>query len=301
MENYQQVNIERIQYSSSSEQKVFSILIPTWNNLDYLKLCLRSIEAHSTYKHQLIIHINEGQDETAKWLAENVDADVNFSAQNVGICHALNAARELMTTSYLLYMNDDMYAAPGWDAPLKQAVDDAADNMFFYSGTLMQPGPFPDKSIIAECNYGRRIEEFDEASFLNNWTQHKHQDWNGATWPPNIVHVDVWDRVGGYSVEFSPGMYSDPDFSKKLWEIGVRDFRGIDASRVYHFESVSTGRVKKNKGSITFLKKWNMTSATFGRHFLRRGTAYRGPLEPPRKSLAYYWDIIRSRVKKYIV
>ena len=31
----------------------------------------------------------------------------------------------------------------------------------------------------------------------------------GATIPPNIVHRDIWDLVGGYSIEYSPGMYSD--------------------------------------------------------------------------------------------
>ena len=43
---------------------MFSILIPTFNNLSYLKLCLKSIEKNSQYKHQILIHINEGSDGT---------------------------------------------------------------------------------------------------------------------------------------------------------------------------------------------------------------------------------------------
>jgi hypothetical protein len=104
------------------------------------------------------------------------------------------------------------------------------------------------------------------------------QDWQGATWPPNIVHVDTWDAVGGYSNEFSPGMYSDPDFSMKLWNAGVRLFRGISESRVYHFGSVSVKRVKRNKGYFTFIKKWGFTASTLSKYYLRRGEKFTGPL-----------------------
>ena len=41
---------------------MFSILIPSYNNLEYLKLCIKSIEKNSKYDHQIIIHINEGND-----------------------------------------------------------------------------------------------------------------------------------------------------------------------------------------------------------------------------------------------
>ena len=43
--------------------------------------------------------------------------------------------------------------------------------------------------------------------------------------------------VGGMSIEFSPGMYSD--LSKKLYESVVRQFKGVGKSLVYHFYSES--------------------------------------------------------------
>src|SRR5690606_924217 len=104
-------------------------------------------------------------------------------------------------------------------------------------------------------------------------------DWNGSTWPPTIVHVDLWDLVGGLSIEFSPGMYSDPDFSKKLYEAGVRNFKGLGNSMVYHFVSKSTKRIKKNRGKRTFLLKWGITSRTFSEKFLKKGKVYNGEIE----------------------
>ena len=37
----------------------YSILIPTWNNIEYLKLCINSIRTNSHFEHQLIVHVNE--------------------------------------------------------------------------------------------------------------------------------------------------------------------------------------------------------------------------------------------------
>jgi hypothetical protein len=114
---------------------------------------------------------------------------------------------------------------------------------------------------------------------LKEFHTYKSQDWLGATWPPNVVHKEVWDLVGGYSTEFSPGMYSDPDFSIKLWKLGVRLFKGVNQCRVYHFGSKSTLKVSRNKGYYTFIGKWGMTSGTFTRHFLKQGQPFDGPLK----------------------
>ena len=106
---------------------------------------------------------------------------------------------------------------------------------------------------------------------MEQYHRYTRSDWKGSTWPPNVVHRDIWDLVGGLSIEFSPGMYSDPDFSMKLFHAGVRHFKGVGNSLVYHFGSKSTKRVKKNKGRNTFLMKWGMTANYFSKVFLETG------------------------------
>ena len=43
----------------------FSIIIPTYNNFNYLKLCINSIIKNSKFNHEIIVHIN-GYDETTE-------------------------------------------------------------------------------------------------------------------------------------------------------------------------------------------------------------------------------------------
>lgn len=273
----------------------FSILIPTWNNLEFLKLCIRSIRENSTFSHQIIVHINEGSDGTLEWVRQQ-GIPYRHTPENVGVCWALNGLRPLVDADYILYMNDDMYALPNWDGALWREIEKLGTNLFFLSGTLIQPRKFYCRSVIAPADYGQSVETFREQDLLKEYRDLPHYDWKGATWPPNVVHRDVWDLVGGYSVEFSPGMYSDPDFSAKLYMAGVRDFRGVSDSRVYHFEARSTGRVKKNNGSRQFLYKWGITSSTFMNLILQRGD--RLTELPDTKAIER--NITRSKLKRIL-
>ncbi|HNS29633.1 MAG TPA: glycosyltransferase [Tenuifilaceae bacterium] len=261
--------------AKQNDKHKFSIMIPTWNNLEMLKLCLASIEKNSKYKHQIIIHINDGSDGTLQWI-KNQGFDHTHSAINVGVCWAVNACRALVKTDYIVYLNDDMYLLPNWDAELWDEIERIGHKYFFLSSTTIEPRKSPHPGILSPYDFGSTPEDFRESELLNQFQSIKAPDWSGATWPPNIVHRDIWDLIGGYSVEYFPGLYSDPDFSMKLFEAGVRVFKGVDKSRAYHFGSKSTKRIKMNKGSKQFLNKWGITSASFTKFYLKRGQPYSG-------------------------
>lgn len=259
--------------------KKFSVLIPSWNNIELLKLCVESIRKNSSYEHQLIVHINEGSDGSLEWVKSQADVDFTYSAENIGVCYALNYARTLVDTDYIVYVNDDMYLLPGWDKHLVDEIEMIGHNSFFLSSTAIEP--IASSNCAIEKDYGRELKDFREAQLLVEYASLPFDDWQGSTWPPNIVHKDLWDYVGGYSIEFSPGMYSDPDFSMKLWTAGVRLFKGVSSSRCYHFGSKSTKRVTKNKGYYQFIAKWGFTSSLATKTLLRRGERFDGPLTEP--------------------
>jgi GT2 family glycosyltransferase len=290
--------IFRKQVDGNSKQ-LFSILIPTWNNLSYLQLCVESIRKNSRFPHQIIIHVNEGQDGTLDWIEAQKDIAYTHSRGNIGICYAVNIARSLATTDYIVYMNDDMYVCPDWDQVLHNEIKEIGHPYFFLSATAIEPYDSGNDCVIVK-DYGTGIENFREEDLLKDYSALPKADWQGSTWPPNIVHKDVWDFVGGYSTEFSPGMYSDPDFSMKLWLAGVRIFKGVAASRIYHFGSKSTLRITKNKGYYTFVAKWGQTPGTFTKKFLRTGSLYQGATPEPqitRKLL--YKNLIKRLVTAF--
>lgn len=244
-----------------------------------LQLCIRSIRQNSFYQHQLIVHINKGSDGSLEWIASQSDIDYTYSEENVGVCYALNAAASLATTDYILYINDDMYACPHWDKYLMDEIEVIGHKYFFLSSTMIEPLAQSRCSIATD--FGTTAADFAEDLLLKEYDDLSKADWMGATWPPNVVHRDVWNLVGGYSTEFSPGMYSDPDFSMKLWMAGVRYFKGLGKSRVYHFGSASVRRIKKNRGYYQFISKWGLTAGSFSKYYLRRGELFTGPAAEP--------------------
>lgn len=292
--------IEKYHLADFSKDSKFSIIIPTWNNLEILKLCIKSIRNHSSYQHQIIVHINEGKDGSLEWVEEQEDISYSYSKQNLGVCYALNAMRSLVKTDYMVFVNDDMYLLPGWDKGFQAEIDQSESSLFFFSGTSLEPRHTGNNSVIAPADYGNSAQDFDEKRLLEEYSLPDKEDWSGATWPPNIVATSTWDLVGGYSVEFSPGMYSDPDFSKKLWDCGVRNFKGLSNVRAYHFMSKSVGRIKKNNGSKQFLVKWGFTSSTFIKHYIKRGKPYTGQLTEPTQSSSFKKAILKSKLKKLI-
>ncbi|MGB1119991.1 MAG: glycosyltransferase family 2 protein [Chitinophagales bacterium] len=266
-------NITKHHNSSKADYR-FSILIPTWNNIDYLKLCISSIKRNSSLEIQLIVIINEGNDGTIEWLEEQRDIDYIVSKENIGICYALNIARSLIKSEYIVYMNDDMYVLPNWDTELDQEINTISHKSFMLSSTMIEPFDTGNPCVVVK-SYGETVDEFDEQKLLKEYHALTTQDWNGSTWPPNLIHKDLWDLVGGMSIEFSPGMYSDPDLSRKLYESGVRHFKGLGKSLVYHFGSKSTKKLKKSRGRELFLLKWGITSNVFMKKILHVGKPFR--------------------------
>ena len=268
---------------------MFSILIPTFNNLEYLKFCIRSIKKNSKYTNQIIPHVNIGNDGTIDFLKhENID--YSYTEYNSGICEGINKAAKLAKYDYFLYAHDDFYFCPNWDEILLNEVNKIGHKNFYLSGTMMKNGQI-------NFNCGDTPDNFDEQKFLDNYKDHNHYDFQGSTWAPSLVHRDTWNKVGGLSEEYFPGTGSDPDFNKKLWDLGIRIFKGINNFKVYHFGSIvlrnKLNKIKKNnrygsRGAKLFLLKWGISIKFFKKFYLKSNDYYDGPLSNPIKNSKFF-------------
>ena len=276
---------------------MFSIIIPTLNNIDYLRLCISSIKKNSKYNHEIIVHVNLGNDETLNFL-KNENIKYTFTNYNAGICEGVNRASKISTSDYLLYSHDDFYFCPNWDLTLKKELDLLKTNLFYLSGTMVENG-----QVKLDCGYN--LETFDEKKLLNSFHDIKFHDFQGSTWAPHLIHKETWNKVGGFSEEYFPGTGSDPDLNKKLWNIGVRIFKGLQYCKVYHFGSIVTRKKEKkintitwsgNKGSKIFLLKWGYSIKFFKKYFLRSDLIYDGPLKEPNKNLNYFFDLFKCKI-----
>tara|TARA_B110000014_G_C19981421_1_gene508197 strand:- start:37 stop:873 length:837 start_codon:yes stop_codon:yes gene_type:complete len=270
---------------------MFSIIIPTFNNLHYLKLCLKSLKKNSNYNHDIIIYINEGNDGTLAYVKEN---NLKFLHSNVnkGVCFAFNESAKIAKNKYLVLAHDDMYFCPKWDSIFSDELKKIKVEDFFISGTMVQNFK---SYIYLDC--GNSHNNFNEDKLLKELPKIKFEDFQGSHWQPSLVPLTTWNKVGGFSMEFSPGLGSDPDFTIKLWKIGVRLFKGLGSCRVYHFSSISLRKKAWNNGAKTFLLKWGISIKFFKKHYLRSDTIFNNDLEEPKKNFNYFFELLICKIK----
>jgi glycosyltransferase involved in cell wall biosynthesis len=254
-----------------------SIIIPTWNNFKYVKACVESIEKYSYFQHEIILHINEGVDGTLDFF-KNSKFKFTLSNENIGVCKSMNEAYKLASKDIIFYFNDDMFALPDWDLEIYNFCENFnIPKEALISSTMIEPRD-NNPCCLAPYNYGTDIESFNLKDLLKDLPELKKikTNMNGSTWPPNMMHKDLWNKINGYSEEFSPGFGSDPDIAKKLYDIGVRYFIGVGSSLIYHFMCKTTAckNFYHNNGEFQFYHKHGLSINDFVYHLLQRGTPW---------------------------
>ena len=284
---------------------MFSVIIPSLNNIDYLKMCIKSLKLNSKYDHEIIVHSNIGSDGTVDFLKENNIRFTNTS-YNAGICEGVNKASKLASTDYIVYAHDDFYFLPGWDEAFLKEIKSIPNNLYYLSGTMVQNGQ-------VNCDCGNDLKTFNEKKILKEHKNIDFFDFQGSTWAPHLIHKEIWRRVGGFSEEYFPGTGSDPDLNMKLWKIGVRIFKGLKDCKVYHFGSVVTRKFENkniktesgSKGDKIFLKKWGIKIKFFNKYYLKGCISkngkiycnrYDGPLNEPVENFAYFFDLFINKI-----
>ena len=272
----------------------FTFLIPTINNYNHLKICISSIKKNSKFNHQILVHSNNSIDKTSNYLKSQSIYEMK-SDKNYGLCTALNNLVKKAKNNFLIFIHDDMYLCQGWEDVLIKEINSHKNYNFYLSGVMIE-------KINGHINYnfGDDYRNFDEKNLLKMYNKFKFNDIQGADKNPSVVHINLWQKVGGLSEEFNPGDASDPDFTLKLWKSCVRIFKGLSNFRVYHFGSMTTRKnknIKLNKGSEIFLQKWGFTYKFFQKYYLDYHTEYLGPLTEPKKSIFFYYHLFICKLQ----
>ena len=142
---------------------MISIIIPTFNNLEYLKICINSLKKNSTYKNEILLHINEGVDGTLEYAIEN-NLTYTLSKVNNGMCIGCNAVSKKSNYDLILYSHDDMYFCPGWDSILIDEFKSLNTNKFYLSSIMINADPKLNGHLNLMA--GETAENFDEKKII---------------------------------------------------------------------------------------------------------------------------------------
>lgn len=240
-------------YQPDNEPLV-SIVIPSKDNQDVLKQCIRSIYAHTDYKSFEIIVVDNGSTARVRIGLENfkqecpftylyVPMDFNFSRMcNIGVREAKG--------EYVLLLNDDMEAIDGsW---LSRMVGQAS---LAHVGAVGAKLLYPGSAKIQHAGItntvsgpGHKLKGLDDGVSYYYGRNRFVYDMIGVTAACLLMRRDCYVALGGL-FEGLAVAYNDVDLCFRLCGRGLYNVQRNDAV-LYHHESLSRGDDMQDEGKL---------------------------------------------------
>jgi O-antigen biosynthesis protein len=108
-----------------------SIVILTFNQLEYTKKCVKSLRRHTPEPHEIIFVDNGSSDGTVKWLRSLIQENMNYglieNTNNLGFARGCNQGIEASKGEFILLLNNDVAVAEGWLMGMLDCLRSAPD------------------------------------------------------------------------------------------------------------------------------------------------------------------------------
>jgi len=119
-----------ISFDPDREPLSLSVVIPAYEHLEKVLVCLNSLQAFAIHKNQYIVSDDASPNTLYPALLPPCLAEVYRQAINGGFCVNVNAGARQAKGDILLLLNQDVFAvagfSDGWDAALLAAFDNPA-------------------------------------------------------------------------------------------------------------------------------------------------------------------------------
>ncbi|MFC4596967.1 glycosyltransferase family 2 protein [Cohnella hongkongensis] len=240
-----------------------SIIIPTYNGLDWLRRCVDSIRRYTELPYEIIVVDNGSQDGTAAWCLREKLTLVSLP-RNDGFPAACNRGLLLSSGDTLVLLNNDTVVTPNWLGNLSAALYSAANVGIVGPVTNYADGP-------QQVRYSfENLEEFQRVAKAVNAPD--RSKWNRAERVVGFCFVfrrELMETIGLLDERFSPGHYEDDDYCLRARLHGYGLLVCHD-TLIYHEGSASFKREGTVQQSLLvernyrrFIDKWQLDPRAF--------------------------------------
>ena len=255
-----------------------SLIIPSRNNLKYLKWCYDAIRKHQgNHTVQICVADDASTDGTWGWCLQTMQKDLHFQAirnngpERQGLV-ILNdkLINEVARHEICMVYHADMYLMPGaLDQIEHKLKDKTIVSLTRIEPSLHPPGP---EKLLFDC--GLEPEDFEEQKLLDWFDEVQLKQLTKVTegiFAPWAFYKKDFQEIGGHDVLFAPQSKEDSDIFNRFQLNGIK-FIQTWGGCVYHltcrgsrFNTFSGGAPGQNSeewlhttttNMIKFIKKW---------------------------------------------
>lgn len=259
---------ERGQNFINSVKNIFpkvSIILLTYNQLEYTKECINSIIDKTAYpNYEIVIVDNNSSDDTPNYLKE-IDEQykhvkVILNSENYGFAKGNNIGIQACDGEYIILLNNDTVVTRGWLSGLTKH--------FERNEKLGILGPVTN-SISNESKINvSYVDISDMEHFAYEYTTENM----GKTYDRIdvlamfclVISRKAFDKIGYLEEIYGIGMFEDDDYSYKTKSLGY-EIKCAEDVFIHHYGNVSFKKLEDktymdifNKNKKIFEDRWNV-------------------------------------------
>jgi 2-polyprenyl-3-methyl-5-hydroxy-6-metoxy-1,4-benzoquinol methylase len=241
-------------------QPLVSIIVLTWNELEYTRQCVDSVLRHTPQPYELIFVDNGSTDGTQDYVRSIADAKVILNPTNLGFAAGNNQGLTVAAGEFVVLLNNDTIVTAGWLERLLAPMSNDPTIGFVGPRSNQVAGPqlipnvpytsvdglsvFAAERALAQANTGSRT------IYLMGFCL--------------AIRRAVIQKIGGLDPRFGAGNFEDNDYCLRAVLAGWTGWIADDAF-VHHFGHrtfIGAGidwvqSLGQNAGM--FAEKWGMT------------------------------------------
>ena len=257
------IRVKDIEKAIKKYTPLVSIIVVTYNNLKYTKMCIDSIIGKTAYpNYEIVIVDNCSKDDTRGYLKNlekmHDNIKIILNDENLGFAAGNNVGIKNSKGEYIILLNNDTVVTNGWMTSLIKHLDEPKIGM-----VCPVTNSIGNEAQI-NVNYSK-IEDMDSFA-LNYTTKHQGELYNDI----NVLAMfcvafkrTIIDEVGYLDENYAVGMFEDDDYSFALKNKGYIVACAEDVF-IHHFGSVSFKKLDDanyrrifEKNKKYFEEKWN--------------------------------------------
>ena len=241
-----------------------SVVVVTYNNLEYTQACLSSLELYSDYTNMEVIVVDNASSDGSpaylkEWQAAGPDRQLILNSDNRGFAAANNQGLKAATGEYLVMLNNDTYVTPGWIGTLVDHLRRTPE--------LGMLGPVTNNignEARIEIEYPDMAEMLSTAGDYTRRHAGQLTPLHTAAFFCVMLRRSLFEQVGPLDEAFGIGFFEDDDYCRRVEQAGYTIACAEDVF-VHHNLSASFNKMKQERRQELFDRNKILYEAKWGK------------------------------------